>query len=196
MRVHFALCTIGGTFCGPNKKKNRFNTWQESRRLPGSVPPASFTATPIGGGTPIVFTRNEEVAPEFAASSVVLQKTLSEATSPEEKEEVEALKPIIGEAWPPAGTQGFGYLSTPVQEVKAQAAEWSVDADFGLPTAADGAPFPGPFTSSIALGFRVVSGAQSPTRPVRCIRIQEGTKPVESESFCGGGRPADPACLL
>jgi hypothetical protein len=187
VRVHFALCTIGGSFCGPNDEDESIQYLAGIAAPPGSTPPASFTATPIGSGTPIVFTRNEEVAPEIAASSVVLQKTIGEATSPEEKEEVEALKPIIGDAWPPAGTQGFGYLSTPVQEVKNASAEWSVDADFGLPTGADGGPFPGPFTTAIAIGFRVVSGAQSANRPVRCIRIQEGSKPVESESFCGGG---------
>ena len=118
VRVHFALCTIGGSFCGPNDENESIQYLAGIAAPPGSVPPASFTAVPIGGGAPIVFTRNEEVAPEIAASSVVLQKTISEATSPEEKEEVEALKPIIGEAWPPAGTQGFGYLSTPVQEVE------------------------------------------------------------------------------
>ena len=118
MRVHFNLCTIGGSFCGPNEENESIQYLAGIAAPPGSVPPASFTATPIGSGTPIVFTRNEEVAPEIAASSVVLQKTISEATNPEEKEEAEELKPMIGEAWPPAGTQGFGYLSTPVQEVE------------------------------------------------------------------------------
>ncbi len=93
VRVHFALCTIGGSFCGPNEENESIQYLAGIAAPPGSVPPASFTAAPIGGGTPIVFTRNEEVAPEIAASSVVLQKTLSEATSPEEKEEAEELKP-------------------------------------------------------------------------------------------------------
>ena len=187
VRVHFVLCSVGGSgFCGPNKKNESVQYLAGIAAPPGSVPPASFTAAPIAGGTPIVFTRNEEVAPEMAASSVVLQKTLSEITDPEEKEEAEKAKVLLGEAWPPAGTQGFGYLSAPVQEVNGQATEWSVDADFGLPSTTGG-PFPGPFTTSIAFGFRIISGSQSPSRPVHCIRVQEGTKSTESESFCAGG---------
>ncbi len=156
---------------------------------PGSVPPASFTAVPSGGGTPIVFTRDDEVVPEMTAGSATLKSALDEAETPEEEQVAKEFEKLIGVVWPPSGLQGFGYLSTPSQEVKDQAVEWSVDADFGLPTAADGAPFPGPFAAAVASGFRVVSNEQSATRPVHCVRFESTTSLKESEAICLGGVP-------
>ena len=144
---------------------------------------------PIGGGSPLVFTRNDEVAAEMSASSVTLQKALEEAETPEEKEEAEAIKQLVGNVWPPSGLQGVGYLSTPSQEVEGQAVEWSVDADFGLPTPADGGPFPGPFATAIAEGFRIVSNEQQANRPVHFVRFEGTTSLQESESICLGGAP-------
>ncbi len=191
VRVHFTLCTIGGEFCGPNEiEENETVQYLIGIAVPpGSVPPASFTGTPIGGGAPIVFTRNEEVAPEITASSVTLQKAFEEAETPEEKELAEEFKKVIGGGvWPPSGLQGVGYLSTPVQEVKGQAVEWSVDADFGLPAPA-GAPFPGPFATAVAEGFREVSNEQPATRPIHCVRVESVTPINESEAICLGGLP-------
>ncbi len=188
VRVHFALCTVGGSeFCGPNGEDTE--TFQYLIGIavpPGSVPPATFTAVPTKGGLPIVFTRNEEVAPEMAASSAALQKLFGEVKTPKEAEEVEKFKQVFGALWPPSGLQGVGYLSAPIQEVKDQDLEWAADADFGLPVLADGSPFPGPFSTAIALGTREVSGSQPATRPVRCAKPAPGGETQDGEAFCGG----------
>jgi hypothetical protein len=187
VRVHFVLCTVGSEICGPNSGETETFQYLMGIAVPsGSAPPATLTAVPVKGGAPIVFTRNDEVATEMAAASAALQKFLSGPKTPKEAEEIAQLKQLFGDLWPPSGLQGVGYLSAPVEEVKGANAEWSLDADFGLPTAADGAPFSGPFGTAIAQGFRVVSGSQPATRPVRCIRVEAGAESNESEAFCGG----------
>ena len=141
VRVHFVLCSLGeGGGCGKNEEETGTVQYLAGIAVPpGSTPPQTFTATSTNGGAPITFTRNEEVAPEMAASSASLQKLISEG-SQKEKEEAEALKPLLGGPWPPAGLQGVGYLSGPVEEVKNQSPEWTVDADFGLPGGRTGRP--------------------------------------------------------
>ncbi|HEY1354814.1 MAG TPA: hypothetical protein VGF09_00720, partial [Solirubrobacterales bacterium] len=190
VRVHFNLCTLGaGTACGPNEENESVQFLAGIAVPPGSVPPATLTATPVGGGSPIVFTRNEEVAREITASSAVinaaLQKAAGEAETPMEKEILELIKGAFGSgSWPPSGLQGVGYLSAPVQEAEGANGEWSVDADFGLPTPAAGSPFAGPFGTAIAYGFRVVSPSQPASRPIHCTTIEP--PPQESDAFCSG----------
>lgn len=188
VRVHFNVCTVGSSeqFCGPNEADGTFQYLAGIAVPPGSAAPASFTATPVGGGAPVVFTRSDEVASELAAASASLQKAVSELEDPEEIKEFEEAKELLGSAWPPAGLQGVGYLSAPVQELKNGSAEWSMDADFGLPTAADGSAFPGPFSAAIAWGFRVVGEGLSSTRPVHCVRFEPGVESEVSESVCVG----------
>lgn len=188
VRVHFVICTVGGAeFCGPNETEAGTLQYLVGIAVPpGSVPPATFTAVPIKGGAPIVFTRNEEVAAELTASSAAQQKVIGEAKTPEEAEEAKEFNALIGGLWPPSGLQGVGYLSAPVAEAKGDDGEWSVEADFGLPIAADGSPFGGPFATGIAMGFREVSAGQPASRPVRCLKIEAGPEPQESEAFCGG----------
>lgn len=191
VRVHFNLCTINlsgsaSEICGPNEGKTETFQYLVGIAVPpGSTPPGSFTAVPVGGGAPIALTRNDEVASEIAAASPALQKLLVELEP--EPEEAEVLKELLGGAWPPSGLQGVGYLSAPVLEAEGASGEWSVDADFGLPTAADGGPFPGPFSTAIAYGVRQVSASQPETRPVRCFRIESvSVEPQEGEAFCTG----------
>src|SRR5262249_6389510 len=167
VRVHFNLCTInleseGTEICGPNKGKTETFQYLAGIGAPrGLAPPRTSTAAPVGGGAPIVFTRNEEVVPEMTASAAAIQKLLAEL-KPEELEKVAVLKEILGSGpWPPSGLQGVGYISAPVEEAEGVSAEWSADADFGLPTGTGGGPFPGPFPTAIAYGARQVS----PTRP-------------------------------
>jgi len=188
VRVHFNLCTTDTlAACGPNGSEAETLQYLVGIAVPpGSTPPASFTAVPVGGGAPITFTRNDEVAPEMAASSVAIQKLLAQAETPEEKAEAEAFRQVLGDLWPPSGLEGVGYLSTTVQEFKEQSVEWSVDADFGLPAGASGAPFAGPFNGAIAFGIRVVSGTAPESRPVRCIKLEGEVMPNESEAFCSG----------
>jgi hypothetical protein len=186
-RVHFVLCTVGKEACGVNTEGTETLQYLAGIAVPaGSTPPATFTATPVGAGLPITFTRDDLVASEMAASSATLEALYSTAVTPKEKEEVAQLKAFLGGAWPPAGLQGFGYLSDPVLEVEGQNLEWSVDADFGVPVAAGGAPFTGPFATGIAFGFREVTVKQPASRPVHCIRFQKGVEPSEGDAFCSG----------
>jgi hypothetical protein len=186
VRVHFKLCTIGKDFCVANEDSATVQYLIGIAVPSGSAPPASFTAVPVGGGTPIAFSRNDSVASELTASSATLQNLFAEA-SPEEKEQVEALEELLGTAWPPSGLQGVGYLSAPVVETTGANVEWSVDVDFQLPIAADGAPYPGPFVASIAYGFREVDEEQPASRPVQCLRYEKEVEPPDDVAFCGGG---------
>jgi hypothetical protein len=186
VRVHFTLCSREKEGCGKNTETATVQYLVGFAVPAGSIPPQTFTATSTHGGPPIVFTRNEEVATELAAASAALQKLIGEL-SPKEKEEAEALKPLLGGAWPPSGLQGVGYLSAPVGEVKNESPEWTVDADFSLPAAQGGQPFTGPFATGIALGFRLIEEGQPATRAVHCIRITAEAKEAQKgEAFCSG----------
>jgi methionine-rich copper-binding protein CopC len=183
VRVHFALCTLGTELCSANEDEGNLQYLIGIAAPPGATPPSSFTASPVKGGAPIVFTRNDEVATEMAAAAASIQQFLSkEPLTPEERKEAELL---LGGAWPPSGLQGFGYLSAPVQDTKGENLEWSVDADFGLP-AASGTPFTGPFGTGIAFGFREVTGPQPASRSVHCVKFVEGVMPQEGEALCTG----------
>jgi hypothetical protein len=175
-QVHFVLCTEPEeSGCTPTEDTEEVQYLLGIAVPPGSTPPATVTATPIGAGSPLVFTRNDEVATEIAAASSNLQKLA--------EKEGEGGKPGT-QAWPPAGLQGVGYLSSPLLEQEGVLREWNFDADFGLPVAADGSPFSGPFATALAYGSREITPTQSSSRPVHCWRF-EGS-PEESDSFCVG----------
>lgn len=179
-RVHFVLCTEPAPDCGPNESDETLQYLLGIAVPPGSTPPQTITATPVsGGGAPIVFTLNEEVAKEMAAASPSTQKFLEEEGAPPEA------KQLIGGPWPPSGLQGVGYLSDPVQETEGPTIEWSVDADFGIPVAADGSPFAGPFATGVALGIRPVNAERPANRPVHCGRAEAGP-PQPDAAICGG----------
>jgi hypothetical protein len=180
-RVHFVLCTEpSGTTCEPNEKNeppegNETIQYLIGIAVPrGAAPPSTFTAQPITSGTqPITFTRNDQVASEMAAASA----KLAEAELPPE-EGAEEIKP-----WPPAGLEGFGYLSNPVEEEEGSLDEWAVDAEFGLPVPSDGSPFTGPFSAATAEGARQVSPGHPADSSVHCWRFEGGFE--EGEAFCG-----------
>ncbi|HEX6204677.1 MAG TPA: hypothetical protein VFZ29_02585 [Solirubrobacterales bacterium] len=174
-RVHFVICTEPeGSTCNPPEETEQIQLLVGIAVPPGSIPPATLTAIPVGGGAPLTFTRNDEVSNEIAASSGNLEKFAKEAEVTEEGTQ----------AWPPAGLQGVGYISGSFQETEGVTQEWTVDAEFGLPVPADGGPFGGPFGTALAFGQRLVSPTQSANRPVRCYRFEE--PPAENESFCAG----------
>jgi hypothetical protein len=178
-RVHFVLCTEPEPNCGPSETEGTLQYLLGIAVPPGSTPPATVTATPLNGAPPIVFTLNEEVSRAIAASSSGNQKFLEEEGAPPE------VLQMVGGTWPPSGLQGVGYLSAPIQETKGSTLEWSVDADFGLPVAADGSPFAGPFATGVALGFRPVTSELPANRPVRCAQI-ESESVEEGSAVCGG----------
>ncbi|HST70155.1 MAG TPA: hypothetical protein VLI94_10910 [Solirubrobacterales bacterium] len=173
VRVHFVICTNpetmvegGPTTCAANDGEGQAQAIVGIAVPKGSSAPATITATPLTGGAPIVFTRNDQAAQEMAAASAAL-----------------VAQGEIDEAWPPPGTEGIGYLSAPFTEEKGAVREWSFDGDFGLPAAADGGSFGGPFATAIVYGYRGVGGSSgSPDRPVDCIT---GPGDVTEESaFC------------
>jgi len=174
-RVHFVLCTLNEELeCGPNEVTEFGETVQYllGVAVPKGAPaPATVTAQPTKAGAgPIVFSRNDQVAAEFAAVSAKLAVELSE-------EEKAGFRP-----WPPPGLEGIGYLSAPVQDQKGLNEEWAVDADFGLPAAADGSPFTGPFATGIAMGIREVSPAHPADAPVHCLQSEGSLE--EGEAIC------------
>lgn len=175
VRVHFVLCTEPeSTGCNPSEDTEEVQYLLGIAVPPGSTPPPTVSAVPVGGGSPLVFTLNDEVATEIASASAHL-KSLAEKEG-----EGDVAPPV----WPPAGLQGVGYLSNPHLEQEGVQLEWNVDADFGLPAAADGSPFPGPFATGLTLGTREVGPGQSPSRPVDCWGFE--SEPTGSESFCIG----------
>jgi len=173
VRVHFVLCTEPEP-CSPSEDTEEIQYLLGIAVPPGSIPPATVTAVPVGGGSPLVFTRNDEVATEIAAASAHLKQLA----------EKEGEGDVAPPPWPPAGLQGVGYLSNPHLEQAGVQLEWNVDAEFGLPAAADGSPFPGPFATGLTLGTREIGPTQSPSRPVDCWRFE--SEPTENESFCIG----------
>lgn len=176
-RVHFVLCTEPtNAGCNPTKDTEEVQYLLGIAVPPGSTPPATLTAAPVGGGSPLVFTLNNEVATEIAAGSASVKKFA------EEEGEGDVVPPV----WPPVGLQGVGYLSNPSLEQKGAQVEWNVDADFGLPAAADGSPFAGPFATGLTLAVREVSPAQPASRPARCARFEAGVEPQDGDALCSG----------
>jgi hypothetical protein len=145
VKIRFSLCSqVNEESCSEST-----NTGETQSLLGIAVPtgagaPATITATPTAEGPAIVYTRSDQVAQE-----------LSEFSQGSEH------------SWPPAGTEGIGYLSAAFPE-EAGVREWTVDGDFGLPPVADGGPFAGPFATSVWVGSRDVSESLSADRPVEC----------------------------
>lgn len=181
VRVHFVLCTTGKEVCSTNEESTETLQYLVGIAVPaGSTPPAGFTAVPLKGGSPITFTRSDEVGAEMAAAAASLQKLFEGAGTPKEKEEAEKLKTVLGSAWPPSGMQGIGYISAPVTETEGANLEWSVDTEFSLPAGSGGAPFTGPFGTAIAYGFREVTEELPASRPVRCIKFEGSVTPEKA----------------
>lgn len=180
-RVHFVICTVGeGEGCSPAEDTEEDQYLLGIAVPPGSTPPATINAVPVGGGSPLVFTRNEEVATEIAAASAGIHKLA--------EEKGEGGNPGA-QTWPPAGLQGVGYLSAVQSEQEGVQHEWNIDADFGLPAPADGSPFPGPFATGIAYGVRFIEPGQPGSRLVHCFRFEESLEegPTSSaDAFCLG----------
>jgi len=185
-RVHFVLCTLKAPNCDANPSEGGTAQYLLGIAVPpGSTPPQTVTAAPVNGGAPIVFTLNEEVAREIAAASPgFVQELEKTGGTPEEEAQRKEIQRFYGSVWPPSGLQGVGYLSAPVEEAEGQRFEWAVDADFGLPVAADGSPYTGPFATGIALGLREVTSEFPANRPVHCVRV--GDPETKDVAFCGG----------
>jgi hypothetical protein len=119
-------------------------------RVPdGTVAPASFLGHPAAGGTSIAFAR-----------------------SPSYESQLEQLYPT------PDGHYWAGYLSGPFTHTDSAdpaAHRMTISARFGLPKAAGGAPFEGPFAYQQVVGARRISGSSPFDRPVTCGIVVDAT---------------------
>jgi hypothetical protein len=123
----------------------------------GATVPPTIVAKPTKGGPEIAFTRNDQVAQEIAAAS-------QGSETP----------------WPPAGTEGIGYISGVYKEAPGLW-EWTVDAEFGLPAGTDGGLFGGPFPVSLWIGSRYANEFEPADRPVNCVLEGELLNPGDAE---------------
>jgi hypothetical protein len=163
VRVHFALCTGGeaspGAVCHQNEESGQSQYMLGIAVPPGWAAPATITAQPVGGGLPIVYTRNDEVA-----------EAIAPGPNPEEP-------------WPPAGTETVGYLSAVFDEETGANHDWTVDIDFGIPNAAGGGSYAPLFKASIATGWRRIDGSHPADREINCFEVEPGPDP-DSSSWC------------
>jgi hypothetical protein len=162
VRVHFALCTGGGSSeegCHQNEESGQSQYMLGIAVPPGWSAPATVTAQPVGGSQPIVYTRNDEV------TKALTEEPVSNPDNP----------------WPPAGTQAFGYLSAVFNEESGVSRDWTVDIDLGLPAAADGGSSAPQFKALIATGWRRVDGSHPADRPIACFEIEPGP---DSAAWC------------
>ena len=158
VRLHLVLCTEGES----NPCEADFFGGQTQSMLAFAVPkgssaPATITAVPGPGASAITFSRNQEVGEKFA-------QIPAEEGQPQ---------------WPPSGSEVIGYLSDAFSNAKGANLQWTVDAEFGLPSAADGGTFGGPFVAALASGARFVSEAFPASRPIKCPN-----ETPEDEEFC------------
>lgn len=152
VRIHFRLCTAHEGFpsgeyelCAPADHAGQGQQILAYAVPKGSSVPATIAPTPGPGAPAIVFSRNQEVAERIAEQG-------AESEPP----------------WPPAGDEVVGYLSNVIDEHEGDDFEWSVDADFGLPTPADGKAFAEPYEAGIGEGWREVSEEKPADRPIDC----------------------------
>jgi hypothetical protein len=164
VRFHLALCSedeeLGGEeACNPGDRTGQAQLMLAFAVPKGSTVPATVTAAPGPGATPIVYSRNQEVADRAA------ELPRGEGEPP----------------WPPPGSEIVGYLSSVIEEKEGETLEWTIDANVGLPAAADGGSFGGPIGAGLATGWRAVGEGLSADRPIDCA---EGEPPAIT-SFCG-----------
>lgn len=179
VNLHFALCTQASPSesCVPGEADEEVQYLLGVAVPRGSTAPQTLTAVPVGGGSPIVFTRNDEVSTQMAAASVNL--------AAKAQEEEPLYSELLGfQAWPPNGLEGVGYLSGVVAEKAGQKLEWNVDGQIGLPTPAEGAPYPGPFATALTYGFRQIGPGQAPSRPVQCWDFKGESGPPSGAALC------------
>lgn len=168
VRVHFELCTepgVGG--CEANEDEGQSQYLLMFAVPQGTVPPPTITATPVGGGAPIVYSRNDQVAQSYREAIASFSAAIEQPFE-----------------WPPAGSIGVGYLSAVFTEEKGEVREWVVDADFGLPPGAGGGPYGGPFTLEMGSGWRPVNGNAPADRPVDCYEPSQGERDEERDAVC------------
>lgn len=161
VRLHFAVClNVEEGKCSPSGVETDGQALMAISVPKGTGAPSTVTAVPTLGGPTVILTRNDQVA-----------QAVTEATQGSDK------------PWPPAGTEGVGYIS-PVVTQEEGLREWTVDVDLALPPVADGGPFAGPFPVSLWIGSRTASAEgppeEAPDRPVDCALEEESISAGEA----------------
>jgi hypothetical protein len=162
VHVHFELCsTDEGEDGTPCEKPEEEGDGQQllGFAVPiGATAPATITALPKTAKTPaMTYVRSDQVGAAMASG----------ARYP---------GPKFVPWQPPPGTQVVGYITQTLHEGPGDLREWTVDADFGLPAAADGGSNGVPYPVTVASGWRAVSDKDGipASRPVDCKEF-EGT---------------------
>jgi hypothetical protein len=166
VHVRFSAClqSTGTPFCSATNRSGEAQAFVALAVPSGASAPATITAEPSPGAPVVTLSRNREVAERLA--------------------EQEAAGNV--HEWPPAGDEIVGYLSDVYTELEGQEAEWTIDAPFGLPAAADGSPFAGPFIVALGGGWRVVDESHSADRPIECTEsISDTDCGLEEEAELG-----------
>lgn len=163
VKVQFVLCNqteeTGG--CGPNGGTGDDQSLLGIAVPKGASAPATIVANPTAGGPAIVYQRNDQVAQEISQTSQGTEHP-----------------------WPPAGSEGIGYISDVFPEEEGLR-EWTVEPSFGLPPAAGNVPFGGPFPAALWVGSRGVGEGLASDRPLDCHPIgEEWDLDDEDEASC------------
>jgi hypothetical protein len=168
VRVQFKICTVNeggpseGEFCAPIKREGQGQQILAFAVPKGSTIPATITPTPGLGAPALIYSRNQEVAERIAEEGAKREPP-----------------------WPPAGDEVVGYLSNVVEEHPGDNFEWLVDADFGLPTPADGKAFAEPYEVGLGEGWREVSEEKPANRPINCEEAIFAPPEVHFYGTCG-----------
>lgn len=166
VRVHFELCSTGEKGGCELSESNGEGQQLLGFAVPiGASSPATVTAVPKPGAQPMVYFRNEQVGAALASEA----------------------KDESGKPWPPPGTQVIGYITGPIVEVAGPQQEWTVDAEFGLPPAADGGSSGAPYPVTIASGWRGIGEGIQPSQPLDCTVGEKFPDSLFSQCYVNEG---------
>lgn len=162
LRMHLGLCSAVGTTTGTSNCAASDRSGEAQSALAflvpqGSAIPATLSAVPGPGAAPIHYSLNAEFA--------TVARGEDDAGQPNQL---------------PPGTEWVGYLSAPYTEKAGEQLEWTVDADFALPSAPDGGSFAGSFETIGMVGWRQVSGSEPASRPFDCSDVEGGSGVIRS----------------
>jgi len=164
--VHFELCTTGeNSGCEMNESNGEGQQLLGFAVPIGASAPPTVTAVPKPGAQPMTYFRNEQVGAALASEA----------------------KDESGKPWPPPGTQVVGYITSPIPEAEGPLQEWTVDAEFGLPPAADGGSSGAPFPVTIASGWRETGEGLPPSQPLDCTVGEKFPDTLLSQCYVNEG---------
>ncbi len=170
VHLRFVVCSVGVEGEGENAKLT-CGSGEEAAEAQyfaglvvptGAAMPDALEVSPGPGAAPMTLTRNDLVGAAFAG-----------------------FPPLQENGTIAAGTEVVGYSSGAVAEPPNVTQEWTVDADIGLPAAADGGSYGGPFGVTVLPATRLVSAELPADQALVCDQNLE-----TATAFCAGeGQP-------